>query len=140
MIELAGADVLVLGLAVLSGALGAVMRWSVVSWQASYRERVDRAVVIRVRLIDHAVLTVNCVGSFVAGVVFGAAPILPAAVPVIVAGGLCGGLTTFGTLMVSAADELRHRRAGRACGSLSVQLTLGFIAGIAGLLLGAWFV
>ncbi|ROR74254.1 CrcB family protein [Bogoriella caseilytica] len=140
MIALSGGDLVAIVLAAVAGALGAVMRWSVVSWQAGRRARADRTMVTRVRLIDHAVLAVNCVGSFIAGLAFGAAPILPAVVPLMVAGGLCGGLTTFGTLMVSVADELRNRRPGRAFSALTIQLVLGFLAGVLGLLLGMWFV
>lgn len=102
------------------GALGAVLRYLV-------------TIVARGRG-PLAVLIVNVVGSFVAGI---AIPALDAPWTIIVISGLCGGLTTFSTLGVETVQLILQRRTALAVLSVLANLVLGLFAVWAGLAIGA---
>ena len=101
------------------GALGAVLRY-LVSVAAKNRGPL-------------AVLIVNLVGSFVAGI---AIPALDAPWSIIVISGLCGGLTTFSTFGVETIQLVLQRRAVLAVLSVVANLALGLLALVAGLSIG----
>lgn len=80
-----------------------------------------------------AVLVVNVVGSFVAGL---AIPALDEAWSIIVISGVCGGLTTFSTLGVETVQLVLQRRAVVAVVSVVANLVLGLLAVVGGLSIG----
>lgn len=101
------------------GAVGAVLRY-LVTIAASGRGPL-------------AVLIVNVVGSFVAGI---AIPALDAPWSIIVISGVCGGLTTFSTLGVETVQLVLQRRAALAVLSVVANLALGLLALVGGLSIG----
>jgi CrcB protein len=103
--------------ALLAGALGAVLRWTVS--RAFARQR-----------FPWAVLVVNVVGSALGGVLVGLA--VDDAARLILLSGLCGGLTTFSTLSVETVQLVQERRTGTAALSIALNLGLGIGAAVAG--------
>lgn len=101
------------------GALGAVLRY-LVTVAAKNRGPL-------------AVLVVNVVGSFIAGV---AIPAMDAPWSIIVISGVCGGLTTFSTLGVETVQLVLQRRTVLAVLSVVANLVLGLLALVGGLLIG----
>lgn len=112
-------EVWALGLVLLGGAAGAVLR-----------HLVTTSVLGSVR----GVLLVNLVGSATLGVLVGAAHLLPGWVVLLLGTGLCGALTTWSTLAVQVWEEAR-RSPGRAAGLLVTGVVLGLAAGLTGYLL-----
>lgn len=104
------------------GVLGAATRWAVVEVLPAGRLAVG-------------VLVANTAGSFLVGVVAALAlhperrnhPVTLAA-----GAGFCGSLTTFSTLAVSVANELRDQRVGDGVAMLAVAVAAGLAAAWAG--------
>jgi fluoride exporter len=105
-----------LGLVVLGGAVGAVVRYAVSRW-------LDRGGV------PWGTFAVNALGSFVLGVVLGAADPATAA---LVGTGFCGALTTYSTFALQLVELPARRAAAYALGSVAT----GLVAAAAGLALG----
>ena len=95
-----------IALVLLAGALGAVIRF----------------LVARLVAPPWAVLAVNVVGSFVAGVLIGATT---GDLRVILLTGFCGGLTTFSSFTVETVQLVLEGRARRALLSVGLNLVLG---------------
>ena len=113
------------------GALGAVIRASLIRWVAAHDTEAGS---LRHRLGPAlATLLANLLGCLILGAwlqnpIQPAFPIPPAWAQLLVATGLCGGLTTFSTL---CADTVRlHEETGRRTAILYLLLTLvgGFAA------------
>jgi len=111
------------GLVVAAGALGAVVRFA--ATRIAARER-----------FPYAVLVVNAIGSLIAGLAIAFATALGPEVTTIVVTGFCGGLTTFSTFSV---DTIRLAVRGRllaAIGNVAANLALGVGAAALGCALG----
>jgi len=78
-----------------------------------------------------AILSVNAIGSFLAGIAIALAPLLGPEISLIVLTGFCGGLTTFSTFSVDTIRLAIEGRAWVALGNIAANLLLGI--GAAGL-------
>ena len=78
-----------------------------------------------------AVLLVNVVGSFIAGLAIG----LSGDLQLIVATGFCGGLTTFSTFSVNTVELAMKGKWNAAVSAVIANLVLGVIAAAAGMTL-----
>lgn len=78
-----------------------------------------------------AVLAVNAIGSFIAGVMLALSPLLGPEITLIALTGFCGGLTTFSTFSVDTIRLAIEGRAWVAVGNMAANLLLGL--GAAGL-------
>lgn len=103
--------------ALVAGAVGAVIRWAAARAFAEQR-------------FPWAVLVVNVVGSALGGVLVGLA--VDDAARLILLSGLCGGLTTFSTLSVESVQLVQDKRTGTAALSIALNLALGIGAAVAG--------
>ncbi|MDQ3734977.1 MAG: fluoride efflux transporter CrcB [Actinomycetota bacterium] len=83
-------------------------------------------------------LLVNAVGSFVLGIVTGAAQALAPAVGAVVGIGFCGALTTYSTFSYETLRLLETKVATFAAANVMVALAGGFGAAALGLTLGGW--
>jgi CrcB protein len=104
------------------GGVGAIVRWLVVD-------------VAPHGALDWGVLIVNTLGSLLLGMIAAMAlhPERRTNPLVIAAGaGFCGSLTTFSTLAVSVADELRDGSASTGLVRLAVSLATGLVAASVG--------
>ncbi|MDO5723031.1 MAG: CrcB family protein [Flaviflexus sp.] len=111
---------MILGCVMVGGALGAVGRW-----------QIDRLVSEHTRgPIPYGTLTVNMLGCFLLGMVFG---IETAWLRVLLGTGLCGALTTYSTFAVQGV-QLARRRHGVA------HVALHVVGGLALAALGMWLV
>ncbi len=104
------------GLVVLGGAVGAVVRYAAGRW-------LDRAGA------PWGTFAVNAVGSLVLGVVLARAG---PATTALVGTGFCGALTTYSTFALEAVELPRRRAVAYALGSVST----GLVAAAVGLALG----
>jgi len=120
------ADVIVI-LVLLSGAAGALLRFGI-----------SRALPVAARPhgVPRAVLIVNVVGSFLAGVALALAQTetIPTAVGLVIITGLCGGLTTFSTFAVESVELFMQGKARVAARSLVLNFVLGVGAATVGYL------
>jgi CrcB protein len=111
----------------LSGAAGALLRFSL-----------SRAlpVATRPQNVPRAVLIVNVVGSFLAGVALALTQTeaIPAVAGVVIITGLCGGLTTFSTFAVESVELIMQGKTRIAARSLALNLVLGVGAAALGYL------
>lgn len=80
-------------------------------------------------------LTVNVVGSFLAGLVLGVTP--PASVSFLVAVGFCGALTTFSSFAVETTALAQQDRPGLAALNAGGNLVGALVAVFAGIALGS---
>lgn len=108
-------------LVLLSGAAGALLRFGL-SCAIPVADRPHN--------VPRAVLIVNVVGSFLAGVALALTQteVIPAAAGVVIIAGLCGGLTTFSTLAVETVELVMQGRARVAARSIALNLVLGVTA------------
>ena len=111
----------------LSGAAGALLRFSL-----------SRAlpVATRPQNVPRAVLILNVVGSFLAGVALALTQTeaIPAVAGVVIITGLCGGLTTFSTFAVESVELIMQGKTRIAARSLALNLVLGVGAAALGYL------
>lgn len=105
-------------LVLIAGALGAVIRFLVARLVAS----------------PWAVLIVNVVGSFAAGVLIGATS---GELQLILLTGLCGGLTTFSSLSVETVQLVLEGRTRKALLSVGFNVVLGVGAAALGFALAS---
>ena len=119
--------VLVLVLVLVTGALGALLRFGL-------SRRLP--VAARPHNVPRAVLIVNVVGSFLAGVALALTQteVIPAVAGVVIITGLCGGLTTFSTFAVETVELVLQGRARVAARSIALNLVLGVAAAALGYL------
>jgi len=101
------------------GALGALARYLVSTMLAGRGS------------LPWAVVVVNVVGSFVAGLALGL-PLEPS-LQLIVVSGFCGGLTTFSTLSVETVQLVLDGKRRAAALSVTLNLVIGIAAVIVGL-------
>jgi CrcB protein len=114
-------------LVLLSGAAGALLRFGL-----------SRALPVasRPNNVPRAVLIVNVVGSFLAGVALALTQTeaIPAVAGMVTITGLCGGLTTFSTLAVESVELIMQGKTRVAARSLALNLVLGVGAASVGYL------
>lgn len=114
-------------LVLVAGAVGALLRFGL-----------SRALPVAARphSVPRAVLIVNVVGSFIAGVALALTQTeaIPVAAGVIIVSGLCGGLTTFSTFTVESVELVMQGHVRVAARSLALNLVLGVGAAAAGYL------
>ena len=103
------------------GALGALARYLVSTMLAGRGS------------LPWAVVVVNVIGSFAAGLALGL-PLDPT-LQLIVVSGFCGGLTTFSTLSVETVQLVLDGKRRAAALSVSLNLVLGIAAVVVGLAL-----
>lgn len=116
---------------IVAGGLGSVLRYGVSLFFAARS---------RETLLDRfpwAVLTVNSVGSLLAGVAAGlaAANVVSADARLVIITGLAGGLTTFSTFTIETVELFLRARFARALISFGLNLTLGLALATGGFLL-----
>jgi len=118
---------IVIVLVLVSGAVGALLRFGL-----------SRAlpVAARPQNVPRAVLIVNVVGSFLAGVALALTQTeaIPAVAGVVIITGLCGGLTTFSTFAVESVELIMQGKTRIAARSLALNLVLGVGAAALGYL------
>jgi len=109
--------------ALLAGALGALLRYGTTRLFARLNDE-----------LPWAVLTVNTVGSFVGGLVLGLVTTgaVGADIQLIAVGGFAGGLTTFSTFSVETVQLAIARRWGIVAATVGANLVLGIAAAVLG--------
>lgn len=119
---------LVIGVAMLAGALGALLRYAA------------STVLGRARL-PWAVLLVNAIGSLIGGVVIGLVQsgAIGSDARLIVLSGFAGGLTTFSTFSVETVQLALAGRWRTALGSVLANLLLGVGAAVFGFAVASGF-
>ena len=116
--------------ALLAGALGALLRYGTTRLFARLNDE-----------LPWAVLTVNTVGSFVGGLVLGLVTTgaVGADIQLIAVGGFAGGLTTFSTFSVETVQLALARRWGIVAATVGGNLVLGIVAAVLGFALAGGF-
>lgn len=116
-------SVLVVGVALLAGALGALLRYAT-----------TQLVARRGGTLPWAVLVVNTIGSLIGGIVLGLVTThaVGSDVQLIVMGGLAGGLTTFSTFSVEAVQLAVAGRWMIAAATVGANLVFGIAAATVG--------
>jgi CrcB protein len=112
----------VIALVLLAGGVGAVLRYLVSAIAARRSEAQE---------FPWAVLTVNVVGSAIAGVVIG---LHPDAEPILLTG-FCAALTTYSTFSVETVQLLMDNRVRPAALSVTANVVLGIGAASLGYLI-----
>jgi CrcB protein len=109
--------------ALLAGALGAMLRYATTRLFARMNDE-----------LPWAVLVVNTVGSLIGGVVLGLVTTgaVGTDVQLIVMGGLAGGLTTFSTFSVETVQLVLARRWRIAVATVGANVVLGVAAAVLG--------
>lgn len=120
---------LVVAVALVAGALGAVARYATSTLLAGCST------------LPWAVLIVNAVGSLIGGIVLGLVQsgAIGADARLIVLGGFAGGLTTFSTFSVETVQLALAGRWRTALGSVLANLALGIVAAVVGYALAGGF-
>ena len=123
-------NVIVVAVALLAGALGALLRYGTIRLFARLNDE-----------LPWAVLTVNTVGSFVGGLVLGLVTTgaVGADVQLIAVGGFAGGLTTFSTFSVETVQLAIARRWGIVAATVGANLALGIAAAVLGFAVAGGF-
>ena len=116
---------LVVAVAVVAGALGALARYGVTRW-VSARFGAAR--------LTRAVLIVNVAGSLIGGALIGATTGAAHEVQYILAGGFAGGLTTFSTWTVETVQLVLDGKMAAATRNVILNLAAGLLAAVAGAL------
>jgi CrcB protein len=116
-------NVLVVVIALLAGALGAVLRYATTRVFARLNDE-----------LPWAVLAVNTVGSLIGGIVLGLVTThaVGSDVQLIVLGGLAGGLTTFSTFSVETVQLAIAKRWGIVAATVGANVALGIAAAVLG--------
>jgi CrcB protein len=114
-------------LVLVAGAVGALLRFGL-----------SRALPVAAQphSVPRAVLIVNVVGSFIAGVALALTQTeaIPVVAGVIIVSGLCGGLTTFSTFSVETVELVMQGHTRVAARSIALNLVLGIGAAALGYL------
>ena len=114
-------------LVLFSGAVGALLRFGL-----------SRALPLAARphAVPRAVLIVNVVGSFLAGVglALTQTETIPAVAGLVIVTGLCGGLTTFSTFAVESMELVMQGKVLVAARSVALNVVLGIGAASVGYL------
>ena len=123
-------NIIVVAVALLAGALGALLRYGTTRLFARFNDE-----------LPWAVLTVNTVGSFVGGLVLGLVTTgtVGADIQLIAVGGLAGGLTTFSTFSVETVQLAIARRWGIVAATVGANLALGIAAAVLGFAVAGGF-
>jgi len=123
-------SVVVVAVALLAGALGALLRYGTTRLFARLNDE-----------LPWAVLTVNTMGSFVGGLVLGLVTTgaVGADVQLIAVGGFAGGLTTFSTFSVETVQLAIARRWGIVAATVGANLALGIAAAVLGFAVAGGF-
>ena len=123
-------NVIVVVVALLAGALGALLRYGTTRLFARLNDE-----------LPWAVLTVNTVGSFVGGLVLGLVTndAAGADIQLIAVGGFAGGLTTFSTFSVETVQLALARRWGIVAATVGANLALGIAAAVLGFAVAGGF-
>lgn len=123
-------SVFVVAVALLAGALGALLRYGTTRLFARLNDE-----------LPWAVLTVNTMGSFVGGLVLGLVTTgaVGADVQLIAVGGFAGGLTTFSTFSVETVQLAIARRWGIVAATVGANLALGIAAAVLGFAVAGGF-
>jgi len=123
-------SVFVVAVALLAGALGALLRYGTTRLFARLNDE-----------LPWAVLTVNTMGSFVGGLVLGLVTTgaVGADIQLIAVGGFAGGLTTFSTFSVETVQLAIARRWGIVAATVGANLALGIAAAVLGFAVAGGF-
>jgi len=123
-------SVFVVAVALLAGALGALLRYGTTRLFARLNDE-----------LPWAVLTVNTMGSFVGGLVLGLVTTgaVGADIQLIAVGGFAGGLTTFSTFSVETVQLAIARRWGIVAATVGANLALGIAAALLGFAVAGGF-
>lgn len=123
-------SVVVVAVALLAGALGALLRYGTTRLFARLNDE-----------LPWAVLTVNTMGSFVGGLVLGLVTTgaVGADIQLIAVGGFAGGLTTFSTFSVETVQLAIARRWGIVAATVGANLALGIAAAVLGFAVAGGF-
>jgi CrcB protein len=121
---------LVIAVALVAGALGAVVRYATSTLIGRSRSR-----------LPWAVLLVNAVGSLVGGIVLGMVQsgAIGSDARLVVLSGFAGGLTTFSTFSVETVQLSLAGRWRTAIGSILANLAVGIVLAVAGFALAGGF-
>jgi len=116
--------------ALLAGALGALLRYGTTRLFARLNDE-----------LPWAVLTVNTMGSFVGGLVLGLVTTgaVEADIQLIAMDGFAGGLTTFSTFSVETVQLAIARRWGIVAATVGANLALGIAAAVLGFAVAGGF-
>lgn len=116
-------NLVVVAVALVAGALGALLRYGTTRLFARLNDE-----------LPWAVLAVNATGSFIGGIVLGLVTThaVGSDVQLVVMGGLAGGLTTFSTFSVETVQLAIARRWGIVATTVGANLALGIGAAVLG--------
>lgn len=130
----------------IAGGIGACVRYVAVEGWPRMREPVSAgaarvpvappATAERRRLgPEWRLMIVNVVASLVAGFAAGLLP-LPTVASMIVISGFCGGMSSWSSVMLDAANALSARHVGKTAMIVVVQMLWGVLAALIGVTLG----
>lgn len=106
---------------------------------APARYLIDRLVQTRYDgVLPWGTLLVNVVGSFMLGIITGAAADVAPAVGAALGVGFCGALTTYSTFSYETLRLLERKASFHAVANLTVALAGGMVAAMLGLRVGSW--